>query len=180
MANTKKLDVVILGLLCHEELSGYDIKQRLDTRLSMFWGASFGSIYPTLKELEERKFLISFEKEDQKRKKIIYTITEAGRDYLKEWLEQPVEKDELRYETLLKVFFAGESNTDVLLQHILSFQKKSQQQLQILKLMEAELRNIPPTYKEKEHGFYLLTMEFGIITYEGYLKWCESAIEKLK
>jgi len=48
MANEKKLDCVILGLLSHEDLTGYEIKKRIDTGLKLFWSASFGSIYPTL------------------------------------------------------------------------------------------------------------------------------------
>lgn len=38
---------------------------------------------------------------ENNRNKIIYSITEDGRNYLKGWLANPVEKDELRYETLL-------------------------------------------------------------------------------
>lgn len=36
MASEKKLDCVILGLLSHEELTGYEIKKRMDTALSFF------------------------------------------------------------------------------------------------------------------------------------------------
>ncbi len=50
MANEKKMDCVILGLLSHEELTGYEIKRRIDTTLKFFWSGSYGSIYPTLKD----------------------------------------------------------------------------------------------------------------------------------
>ena len=30
MANTKKMDYVLLGLLSHESMTGYEIKKRLD------------------------------------------------------------------------------------------------------------------------------------------------------
>ena len=105
MASEKKLDCVILGLLSHEELTGYEIKKRMDTTLKYFWGASFGSIYPTLSGLVERGFAAKRDAGENKRNKFIYTITEEGRHYLKAWLKNPVEKDELRYETLLKLFF---------------------------------------------------------------------------
>lgn len=55
MATEKKLDCVILGLLSHEDLTGYEIKKRMDTTLKYFWGASYGSIYPTLSELVRRR-----------------------------------------------------------------------------------------------------------------------------
>ena len=51
MASEKKIDCVILGLLSHESLTGYEIKKIMDTTLKFFWGASYGSIYPTLKSM---------------------------------------------------------------------------------------------------------------------------------
>ena len=52
MANEKKMDCVLLGLLSHEPLTGYEIKKRMDTTLKLFWNASYGSIYPTLNGME--------------------------------------------------------------------------------------------------------------------------------
>ena len=42
MAKDRKIDVVILGLLAHEDLTGYDIKKRIDGAISFFWKGSFG------------------------------------------------------------------------------------------------------------------------------------------
>lgn len=118
MASEKKLDCVILGLLSHEELTGYEIKKRMDTTLKYFWGASYGSIYPTLSGLVERGFAVKRDAGENKRNKFIYTITEEGRHYLKAWLKNPVEKDELRYETLLKLFFGKEQGAEQALIHL--------------------------------------------------------------
>lgn len=52
--NEKKIDCVILGLLSHEELTGYEIKKRMDTTLKYFWSASYGSISPALNDLVHR------------------------------------------------------------------------------------------------------------------------------
>ncbi len=37
MAKDRKIDMVILGLLAHEDLTGYDIKKRIDGAISLFW-----------------------------------------------------------------------------------------------------------------------------------------------
>ena len=42
---------VILGFLSGEEMSGYDIKTRVDESTRFFWAASYGQIYPELKRL---------------------------------------------------------------------------------------------------------------------------------
>ena len=53
MAKDRKIDLVILGLLAHDDLTGYDIKKRIDGAISFFWKGSFGSIYPALSAMEK-------------------------------------------------------------------------------------------------------------------------------
>lgn len=169
---------MILGLLSHEELTGYEIKKRMDTALKYFWGASYGSIYPTLSGLVERGLANRREAGENKRNKLIYTITEEGRHYLKEWLKNPVEKDELRYETLLKLFFGKEQGAEQALVHIQAFREKVCKELPYLLGARQVLKE---HLKEDEtHKYYLLTVEFGIKTYQTYLEWCEEAEEMLR
>ncbi|MBQ8133685.1 MAG: PadR family transcriptional regulator, partial [Clostridia bacterium] len=109
MANTKKMDYVLLGLLSHESMTGYEIKKRLNTSLKFFWGGSYGSIYPTLNELEKDGKITKEDTSSNGRQKMTYSITKKGIAALKDWLKHPAEKDELRYETLLKLFFGNEN-----------------------------------------------------------------------
>ena len=51
---------------------------------------------------------------------------------MKEWLRQPIEKDELRYETLLKLFFGNEEGPEQALRHIGAFREKIMQELPYL------------------------------------------------
>ncbi|MBU3839495.1 MAG: PadR family transcriptional regulator [Candidatus Ruminococcus intestinipullorum] len=173
MATEKKIDCVILGLLSHEELTGYEIKKRMDTALKYFWSASYGSIYPTLSDLVERGLATKREDIENKRNKLIYTITDDGRKYLKEWLTLPVEKDELRYETLLKLFFGNEQGTEQALLHIKAFEEKIQKELLYLLGVEKILKDC--VGDDTTHKYYLLTVMFGIKTYNTYLEWCEEA-----
>lgn len=177
MANEKKIDYVLLGILSHEDLTGYDIKKRLDNRLSFFWNASYGSIYPALARLEQVKMITSKREEDNGRERIIYSITDTGKSYLCEWLKKPVVKDELRYETLLKLFFGNEIGEAESIRHIHAFEKKIAQELVILEACVAQLEQYQ---EEKTHMYYLLTAKFGVETYKGYLKWCDEAILMLK
>ncbi|HOO27245.1 MAG TPA: PadR family transcriptional regulator, partial [Lachnospiraceae bacterium] len=107
MAAEKRMDQVILGFLNHEPMTGYEIKKRIDTTLRFFWSGSFGSIYPTLNALEKKGYVTKAALKEGRREKLVYTITDAGRDSLKEWMLLPALKDELHYETLLKLFFGS-------------------------------------------------------------------------
>ncbi len=173
MANEKKIDCVILGLLCHEELTGYEIKKRINTTLKYFWSASYGSIYPALNDLVNRGLATKREDTENKRNKLIYTITDDGRKYLKEWLKLPVVKDELRYETLLKLFFGNEQGAEQAISHIEAFEEKTKKELQYLLGAEKKLRECLDD--DIAHKYYLLTVEFGIKTYGAYLEWCKEA-----
>lgn len=173
MANEKKIDCVILGLLSHEELTGYEIKKRMDTTLKYFWSASYGSIYPALSDLVNRGLATKREDKENKRNKLIYTITDDGRNYLKEWLTLPVEKDELRYETLLKLFFGNEQDIEQVLSHIKLFEEKIKKELPYLLEAEKVLKDCLDD--NVAHKYYLLTVTFGLKTYRTYLEWCEEA-----
>lgn len=173
MPNEKKMDCVLLGLLSHESLTGYEIKKRMDTTLKFFWSASYGSIYPTLNSLVNDGRVTKLETTDNGRDKVIYTITAAGEEYLKKWLTLPVTKDELRYETLLKVFFGGEIGSDVTLEHIHNFQAKIISELPYLQGTVHTLSKIQDN--EEAHKYFLLTAMFGERVYKAYLEWCKDA-----
>lgn len=172
MANTKKMDYVLLGLLSHEPMTGYEIKKRLDTSLRFFWGGSYGSIYPTLNQLEREGRVTKQDTSSNGREKITYSITDDGISALKEWLKKPAEKDELRYETLLKLFFGNENGFDGAKEHIDRFEERCKSELLILNMFAESLL---PHLKDDTHKHYYLTVRFGIRTYEAYMEWCKEA-----
>lgn len=177
MATEKKIDQVILGLLSHEPMTGYEIKKRMDTTLKFFWSASYGSIYPTLNTLEKDKKVTKVEMTENGRDKVIYSITEEGKDTLKEWLAMPVVKDELRYETLLKLFFGSEVGTAITANHIQNFEAKIKLELPFLK---ASVKQLKELNSEEDHQYFMLTAMFGVKVYEAYLEWCKEAKVILK
>lgn len=177
MANEKKIDQVILGLLSHESLTGYEIKKRIDTALKYFWSASYGSIYPALSVLVQDGFVTKKEMVENGRDKIIYTITDDGRGYLKEWLAIPVTKDELRYETLLKLFFGSVAGTQISLEHIENFEKKTKSELPHL---QEAVKTLEGIREDDAHKYYMLTAMFGVKVYQTFLEWCDEAKQILK
>ena len=177
MANSKKMDQVILGLLSHEAMTGYEIKKRIDSTLRFFWSGSFGSIYLTLNQLEQEGKVTKENISLNGREKISYYITEEGKSSLKNWLEKPVEKDELRYETLLKLFFGNETGLEGALEHIERFEEKCRSELLTLNMFA---KNLEQFLKDDTHKHYYLTVKFGIKTYESYLQWCKESKEQIK
>ena len=73
------LKYVILDLLQDGPRHGYDIIRALEERFHGFYSPSAGSVYPTLQLLEDQG-LVTSTQQDGKR---VYTITDAGRAFLK-------------------------------------------------------------------------------------------------
>lgn len=179
MANAKKMDYAILGLLCHQPMTGYDIKKWIDKSLRLFWGISYGSIYPTLSALSASGMISASDVSTNERAKIAYTVTDKGRAYLREWLEIPAGKDELRYETLLKLFFGGETGPENSIRQIEAFEKKARAELELLRPIEAHLSALNGI-ADSGHLYHYLTCRFGLELYEGYLRWCAEAKKMMK
>ena len=169
MARERKIDMVILGLLSHEDLSGYDIKKRIDGAISFFWKGSFGNIYPALKDMESGGLIIKSDTSVGGREKLTYYITDEGKSVLRNWLQEEQASNELKYETLLKLFFGGADSRKVAIHNIEVFEEQIEKDLKMLKSYCAALEKVPD---DEDHIYYYLTASFGIDTYEAYLKWC--------
>lgn len=179
MAKDRKIDMVILGLLTHENLTGYDIKKRIDSWIRFFWKGSFGNIYPALSAME-KDGLVKKEKDMPKqngREKIWYAITDEGRKTLNAWLENSKATNDLKYETMLKIFFGASVAPSISVRTIEEFEKEVGEDLALLKLYKEDLSN---RLDERDHVHYYLTVSFGVETYEGYLRWCKEAKKLLE
>ena len=168
--------MVILGLLSHEPMSGYDIKKQIDGTIRYFWKGSFGSIYPAVAALEKDGFIEKTESDTGRQERVVYSITEAGRESLLEWLKTSTVKNEMKYETLLKLFFGGIAEKEVSIHTIEEFEHQVKLDLEQMRLFQ---RNLSRVLDEPGHIYYYLTVLFGIEMYEGYLRWCETAKKTL-
>ena len=177
MARERKIDMVILGLLSHEDLTGYEIKKRIDGAISFFWKGSFGNIYPALKDMENQGLITKSDTSVGERERITYYITVRGRNRIKDWLKEEQASNELRYETLLKLFFGGSESREVTIHNIEIFEEQVKKDLKVLKTYCETLER---SLDVDDHVYYSLTVSFGIETYEAYLKWCTKAKKMLE
>lgn len=178
MAKDRKIDMVILGLLSHDRLTGYDIKKQIDGSIRFFWKGSFGSIYPALASLEETGLIKKSQNGDNSsgRERIFYEITDAGMTSLKEWLKESKTVNDLKYEVLLKIFFGGAIDNETSIATIEEFEKEISEDLMFLKVCKDNLSKV---LEERDHLFFYLTVSFGVETYEAYIRWCKEAKEAL-
>jgi len=167
-----KTKYVILGLLNESALTGYEIKKIVDTRFGFFWNESYGQLYPEFKNLVQQELILaSSPKESSQRGKITYSITQKGVIALNIWLSEPVEKESVRFEILLKMYFSNGIDSEIITNHISEFLLSHQKQLQVLNMFQKQLLSIENLHSN--HGDILRVIDFGQKVYTAYIAWCE-------
>ena len=98
---------VCLGMLTDGPASGYDLKKQFESSFAHFFAAGYGSIYPALSSLADQG-LVECEEIPQEGKpdRKVYRITDEGRAFLKEALQNPCPCHKLRSEFLATMCFA--------------------------------------------------------------------------
>jgi PadR family transcriptional regulator, regulatory protein AphA len=163
---------VILGMLALGVRTGYDIKASVDQSTRFFWAASYGQIYPELRRLEEAGLINGKSSPTGGRKRREYTLTEAGRDELRRWLETPAQPPELRDESLLKLFFADALPLEQALEQLRLRRLDHEQFLAFLRDLDSSPGEEPP--------FVDLVLRYGIAYAEFNVAWCEAEETRLR
>lgn len=172
----------ILGFLSLMPLSGYDLKKAFDNSVQHFWPANQSQIYRTLAQLDEEGFVEKevIEREERLDMKI-YSITEAGRAELHQWLSTPLPEQDDREPFLIQVYFGGMLKDDELLG---LFQKKLQtieERLAVYRAVHEMIRNSPKSkFDERMIFLSVLTLEAGYKNNQAIAGWLRSAMERIR
>jgi DNA-binding PadR family transcriptional regulator len=165
---------VILGMLRNEPRSGYEIKRAVDNSTRFFWAASYGQIYPELRELAKAGLVEGESQPTGGRRRTVYHLTDAGREELRRWLDRLPERLELRDEGLLKLFFAGAAEPGKAVEIIDAKRRLMEEKL-------AALREIEPyaAAAASADPFPYLVLRYGLESSEWVIAWCERARTEL-
>jgi len=175
----KQTDYVILGLLSESPLTGYQIKRIIDIRFRFFWSESYGQIYPRLKSLQIQGLIEETDSTIKRnRSQKTYQIKPEGLAALLHWLEQPVERESVRIELLLKMYFSHLITADTMVSHLRGFQEAHEKDLQLIQMAERELKAI--IGKDPNHPYVLRVIDFGEKINEAYINWSRETIKFLE
>lgn len=167
---------ILLGLLAHEPMSGYDLKKRVEASVGRFWDLGYGQIYPSLKEMERTRLVTAEPGRTGKGpERIVYRITDAGKDRLHAWVQQPGERENFRFETMLKLFFGGALGPEENIRRVDAFRERHQQELTEILQFKESLEGI----LQGDHLYFYLTVLFGEKLHRASVEWADAARELL-
>ncbi|MDR3772345.1 MAG: PadR family transcriptional regulator [Terracidiphilus sp.] len=178
MSHNRTAYVILGGLSIQSNLSGYELHKAIEENFGSFWGESYGQIYPTLKRLAAEGLIVPSNSISASRKRRQqYSLTDAGRACLREWLALPFQNDPPRNEFLLKLFFGREAAPGVALTHVRELQERNRRMLAGLEGIDKMARANQP--RDPNMPYWMLTLGLGIALTRAALDWGESALAQL-
>lgn len=158
-------EYILLGFLMQREMTGYDMKQHMSYSTSYFVDASFGSIYPSLKRLEQKGFVEVKESVENGKLKKTYSVNEQGRAAFLKWLASPIAPSKSDPSSaLVKIFFfrhlSGEQVDSFIEQYICDIEN-----------YKSDLLKLKKKIADKMDSFELCTLDFGLDYYDFILHW---------
>ncbi|MFD5101379.1 PadR family transcriptional regulator [Streptomyces albidochromogenes] len=164
----------LLALLARGPAHGYELKQGLEQLLgSAYPQPNVGQIYVTLGRLEKSGLIEGEEIAQSNRpNKKIYRLTDAGREVLHVWFEDPTDEPRVRDEFFMKLALAPASG---MADQITLINKQRRQYLNTLrdlsKLAAAE---------DRDNRISQLLIEGAMLHLQADLDWLERCQEELE
>jgi DNA-binding PadR family transcriptional regulator len=172
-AGAVSLRYFILGLLAQQSMSGYDIRRFLKSLSWLIGNPSPGSLYPILRALpEEGLATVETIPGLDKPPKKTYTITEAGRQELQAWIDQPAGAEAPLKAFLMRLLLAGNFSPAGLMAHL------EQRRAQVAAHHDA-LHEAVDMVQEKDDLGQFLAMDYGLALAMAELTWLDHTLGEL-
>ncbi len=172
------LELVLLGLISQAPSSGYDLRKVFTTTPMGHFSSSPGAIYPALKRLEKNGLIEGTVKgRDTLRPRRVYTLTEEGKEALKQRFSQPITRDDIVWhldDLMLRFAFMG----DILgREKALSFLKEFLQQIESY---IPDLREHLENARKSESPYGAFAVEHGIELYKTHARWAKHVVDRIE
>jgi DNA-binding PadR family transcriptional regulator len=171
------LEIAVLGLLNQAPMHGYELRKRLSTLLGAFRAFSYGSLYPSLRRLQEAGW-ITEEAPDSvpgaplrsRRGKRVYRLTAEGKEHFAALLAEvgPEAYDDEGFGTRL-AFFA-QTRSEIRLQILEGRRQRMTEQADGMRTALARTR-------ERLDEYTLQLQEHGLESADREVRWLNELIE---
>ncbi|TYZ24984.1 PadR family transcriptional regulator [Selenomonas ruminis] len=180
MAQKNVLKYVVLGLLSHQDLTGYDIKKLFEGELGDFWYSNHSQIYPELKKMVESGLISAYDDTvGQKMTKTYYTIQPQGKAELADWLKEPLNAlPPTRDEFSMKLYLLNDVNDPLIKKLFAEEIARHEEKLQYLQSRWKLL--FTAKAEQKKHYGHAMILRQAIRREEWRLQWLREEQAKLE
>jgi DNA-binding PadR family transcriptional regulator len=173
---TGVLELAVLGLLHESPMHGYELRKRLSGVLGTFHAISYGSLYPCLKDLVARGWLIEDTDSEAaapalsgKRARIVYRLTAEGKEHFQALIGEagPDTWEDERFGVRLAFF--GRTEASVRLRILEGRRSRLEERLDALRSSLARTR-------ERLDSYTLELQQHGLESVEREVRWLDELI----
>ena len=170
------LEPAILGLLHESPMHGYELRKRLNLVLGSFRALSYGSLYPCLKSLVERHWIVGTESGADtghgvsKRARIVYQLTADGKEHLQQVLASsgPATWEDENFD--VRFAFFGQTDAETRLRILEGRRTRLTERLETIRLSFARTR-------ERMDEYTLELQRHGLEQVEREVRWLDGLID---
>lgn len=164
--------LAVLGILMEKPMHGYELKQYFERRMGIFWMINYGSIYPTLRNLEKKKLVVGRKQPSATVDRIVYKITPRGREEFSRLLSERCRQEaHVRDEFTLHLFFLDYLDKSEALKLLKEKLAANEMLLEHLNSRKEDLKKVLPRYRYS-------ALERGIRHVKVEIAWLRSVIEE--
>ena len=180
------MEYLLLGLLILSPMTGYQLQQFIKKNLALICSHSAGSVQTALAKLEKEGKITASETAEGKRRKKLFSVTDAGREAFSAWAAQPMQADRVKNMELSRLFFAGLAGPAERLDAIRDYIRQMEQTRGILCGIRARFQQMNPG--ELPPGidwpqvlrFQGYTIEYGIAAAGFEINWYTQLLHELE
>lgn len=170
------LSHAILVSLLDRPRSGYELGKRFEKTLGFFWKASHQQIYQQLHKMSDSGWVQGQTVEQSERpNRIVYDITQAGRDVVDEWVATPSDPPSVKEELLVKLYALGDVDRATLVAELRRRLAFHQDRLVLYQAIMEEYYADLAALTDRQQGRYL-GLRLGILSEEASIKWAGEAV----
>jgi DNA-binding PadR family transcriptional regulator len=169
-------ELAVLGALSMQPMTAYALRSAIKDVLGHFWSESFGQIYPTLTALQGQGLVEGHE--TGRRGSSTYSLTDTGRQQLRQLLAEPVTTTPPRNGLLLRLFFGRTLGVQACRDLLMAAKTDAQRRLseyqaltEQVSVEDADSPDLPYT---------LITISAGSHNARATLQWATQALQSLE
>lgn len=175
------MDNIILGLLLLTNRTIYELRERIDKGLYLMYSSSMGSIQAAVKKLLRAGYIQYEESVENGKYKKIYSITDSGRMYFSEWVNAPMNAQNIKNPELARIYFMGFSDRQKRSVSIRAYLADLEKLYGILQMIceEADESEVPEAYRDV-FRYQFATARYGRDLMKFNIEWYEKLLTEME
>ena len=180
MSELSTTSAMILGMLSSRDWSAYELAEFVGRGLDELWPRAGRQMYNAPKKLVAEGLINTTSELTGRRSRTMYSITDAGRAALADWLSVSSRKSSLEFEGMVRVLLADQGSVEDLRRtlHTMIDQATASQEL-FAANARYMLDNDGGTFPERRH-LLALSNRFMTGHFEHISRWAAWALEETK